>query len=114
MKEQIQNEHSMPLESQKLVAKGKVLNEPEKTLKDYNLGEGSFIVVMKEKVSLIFTVLDLQCLPRPNLLQRTFQLNKKRPSKRKMLRNLTRNRTMRLDNLKQVVSQPQQQFNHSQ
>ena len=50
MKEQIQNEHAMPVESQKLVAKGKVLSESEKTLKDCNLGEGSFIVVMKVKV----------------------------------------------------------------
>ena len=41
----------MPAESQKLVAKGKVLDDPKKTLNDYKLGEGSFIVVMKEKVS---------------------------------------------------------------
>jgi len=39
----------MPAESQKLVAKGKVLNDLSMTLKDYKLGEGSFIVVMKEK-----------------------------------------------------------------
>ena len=35
----------------KLVAKGKVLDDLSKTLKDYKLGDGSFIVVMKEKVS---------------------------------------------------------------
>ena len=45
----------MPAESQKLVAKGKVLNDLTMTLKDYKLGEGSFIVVMKEKVTHLLT-----------------------------------------------------------
>ena len=40
----------MPADSLRLVAKGKVLDDPKKTLNDYKLGEGSFIVVMKEKV----------------------------------------------------------------
>ena len=43
----------MPAESQKLIAYGKVMEDQEKTLKDYKIQEGSFIVVMVQKVSQI-------------------------------------------------------------
>ena len=40
----------MPAESQKLIAYGKVMDDTEKTLKDYKIAEGGFIVVMVQKV----------------------------------------------------------------
>lgn len=49
LKEQIQTEHAMPAESQKLIAYGKVMDDSEKTLKDYKITEGGFIVVMVQK-----------------------------------------------------------------
>ena len=41
----------MPADSQKLIAYGKVMDDLEKTLKDYKIAEGGFIVVMVQKVS---------------------------------------------------------------
>jgi len=39
----------MPADSQKLIAYGKVMDDTEKTLKDYKIQEGGFIVVMVQK-----------------------------------------------------------------
>ena len=41
----------MPADSQKLIAYGKVMDDLEKSLKDYKITEGGFIVVMVQKVS---------------------------------------------------------------
>lgn len=41
----------MPAESQNLVAYGKVLAEAGKTVTEYNIKDGDFIVVMVKKVS---------------------------------------------------------------
>jgi hypothetical protein len=41
----------MPAESQNLVAYGKVLAEATKTVTEYNIKDGDFIVVMVKKVS---------------------------------------------------------------
>ena len=41
----------MPAESQKLIAYGKVMDNPDSTLKDYKIADGGFIVVMMQKVS---------------------------------------------------------------
>jgi len=49
LKEKIQTEHSMPVETQKLIAYGKVMEDQEKTLKDYKIADGGFIVVMNQK-----------------------------------------------------------------
>ena len=51
MKQKIDEEHKMPAESQKLIAYGKVMDNPESTLKDYKIADGGFIVVMMQKVS---------------------------------------------------------------
>lgn len=40
----------MPADSQKLIAYGKVLEDDSKTLKDYSIKEGDFLVVMVSKV----------------------------------------------------------------
>jgi Ubiquitin family len=40
----------MPADSQKLIAYGKVLEDDNKTLKDYSIKEGDFLVVMVSKV----------------------------------------------------------------
>lgn len=40
----------MQADLQKLIAYGKVLGEDEKTLKDYSIKDGDFIVVMIAKV----------------------------------------------------------------
>ena len=39
----------MPAESQKLIAYGKVMDDLDKTLKDYKIQEGGFIVVMVQE-----------------------------------------------------------------
>ncbi len=44
----------MPADQQKLIAYGKVLEEETKTLKDYSIKEGDFLVVMVSKVSKSF------------------------------------------------------------
>jgi hypothetical protein len=53
-KEKIEEEHKMPADQQKLIAYGKVLEEESKTLKDYSIKEGDFLVVMVSKVSRSF------------------------------------------------------------
>ncbi len=40
----------MAADSQKLIAYGKVLEDDSKTLKDYSIKEGDFLVVMVAKV----------------------------------------------------------------
>lgn len=40
----------MPADQQKLIAYGKVLEDENKTLKDYSIKEGDFLVVMVSKV----------------------------------------------------------------
>lgn len=42
----------MPASSQKLICYGKVMDAEEKTLKDYSIKEGDFLVVMVLKVSI--------------------------------------------------------------
>ena len=42
----------MQADSQKLIAYGKVLEDDNKTLKDYSIKEGDFLVVMVSKVSI--------------------------------------------------------------
>lgn len=51
LKQKIDEEHKMPAESQKLIAYGKVMDNPDSTLKDYKIADGGFIVVMMQKVS---------------------------------------------------------------
>ena len=48
----IDEEHKMPADSMKLIAYGKVLEDDNKTLKDYGIKEGDFLVVMVSKVGL--------------------------------------------------------------
>ena len=43
----------MQADSQKLIAYGKVLEDDNKSLKDYSIKEGDFLVVMVSKVILI-------------------------------------------------------------
>ena len=50
-KEKIEQEHKMQADSQKLIAYGKVLEDDSKSLKDYSIKEGDFLVVMVSKVS---------------------------------------------------------------
>ena len=49
-KEKIEEEHKMAADQQKLIAYGKVLEEENKTLKEYSIKEGDFLVVMVSKV----------------------------------------------------------------
>jgi len=51
LKDAIAEQHAMPAESQNLVAYGKVLAEASKTVTEYNIKDGDFIVVMVKKVS---------------------------------------------------------------
>ena len=51
MKKQIEETHKMSAESQKLIAYGKVMDDNDKTVADYKITEGGFIVVMVTKVS---------------------------------------------------------------
>ena len=45
----------MQAELMKLIAYGKVMEDDAKTLKDYQIKEGDFLVVMISKVSLLFS-----------------------------------------------------------
>jgi len=49
LKNAIAEQHAMPAESQNLVAYGKVLAEAGKTVTEYNIKDGDFIVVMVKK-----------------------------------------------------------------
>jgi hypothetical protein len=49
-KEKIEEEHKMAADSMKLIAYGKVLEDDNKSLKDYSIKEGDFLVVMVAKV----------------------------------------------------------------
>ena len=40
----------MPADKLKLISVGKVLQEGSKTMADYNVKEGGFLIVMQEKV----------------------------------------------------------------
>ena len=51
LKEKIAQELSTPADSQKLIAYGKQLEDNNKTLKEYNIKEGDFIVLFVTKVS---------------------------------------------------------------
>lgn len=44
----------MPADQMKLIAYGKVLDDDTKTLKDCNIKEGDFLVIMISKVFLLF------------------------------------------------------------
>jgi D-Tyr-tRNAtyr deacylase len=52
VKLKIQNEHQMQADLMKLIAYGKVMEDDAKTLKEYSIKEGDFIVVMVSKVCL--------------------------------------------------------------
>jgi co-chaperonin GroES (HSP10) len=49
-KDKIQAEHQMPADQMKLIAYGKVMEDDNKTLKEYSIKEGDFLVVMISKV----------------------------------------------------------------
>lgn len=49
LKQQIETQHEFPADAQQLVAYGKVLAEPAKTLTEYNIKDGDFIVCMIKK-----------------------------------------------------------------
>ena len=51
MKEKIEEEHKLPAEQLKLIVKGKVMEDPDQTVKDHKIEEGGFIVCMVTKVS---------------------------------------------------------------
>ena len=46
LKAQIEKEHDYPVDKQKLIAYGKVMDDNDKTLKDYKIVEGGFVVLM--------------------------------------------------------------------
>ena len=50
MKLKIEKEHNMQADLMKLIAYGKVMEDDNKTLKDYSIKEGDFLVVMVSKV----------------------------------------------------------------
>ena len=50
MKEKIEAEHKMAGDMMKLIAYGKVMDDDAKTLKEYSIKEGDFLVVMVSKV----------------------------------------------------------------
>jgi uncharacterized ubiquitin-like protein YukD len=52
VKEKIEEEHKMQADSVKLIAYGKVMEDDNKTLKDYSIKEGDFLVVMVAKVNI--------------------------------------------------------------
>ena len=51
LKEKIEEEHKLPAEQLKLIVKGKVMDDPDQTIKDHKIEEGGFIVCMVTKVS---------------------------------------------------------------
>jgi Ubiquitin family len=53
-KEKIEEEHKMAADSMKLIVYGKVLEDDNKSLKDYSIKEGDFLVVMVAKVSELY------------------------------------------------------------
>jgi len=53
VKTKIENEHKMAADMMKLIAYGKVIDDNSKTLKDYSIKEGDFLVVMVSKVFLL-------------------------------------------------------------
>ena len=50
VKQKIQAEHQLPADSMKLIAYGKVMEDDNKSLKEYSIKEGDFLVVMIAKV----------------------------------------------------------------
>lgn len=50
MKDKIEAEHKMEASMMKIIAYGKVMDDDNKTLKDYSIKEGDFLVVMVSKV----------------------------------------------------------------
>ena len=54
LKEKIEEEHKLPAEQLKLIVKGKVMDDPDQTIKDHKIEEGGFIVCMVTKVSIKF------------------------------------------------------------
>ena len=50
VKKNIETTHNMPADSMKLIAYGKVLDDDTKTLKDCNIKDGDFLVIMIAKV----------------------------------------------------------------
>ena len=53
VKRKIEDEHKMQADLMKLIAYGKVMEDDNKTLKDYQIKEGDFLVVMISKVLFI-------------------------------------------------------------
>jgi hypothetical protein len=54
VKQKIEEEHKMQADLMKLIAYGKVMEDDNKTLKDYSIKEGDFLVVMISKVFIRF------------------------------------------------------------
>ena len=55
VKQKIEKEHNMQADLLKLIAYGKVIEDDNKTLKDYSIKEGDFLVVMVSKVLILIT-----------------------------------------------------------
>jgi hypothetical protein len=53
VKDKIEAEHKMDASLMKLIAYGKVMEDNEKTLKEYSIKDGDFLVVMIAKVNSI-------------------------------------------------------------
>ena len=66
VKAKIEKEHNMQADLMKLIAYGKVMEDDNKTLKDYTIKEGDFLVVMVSKVT---TLLSIKFFNRQNLNQ---------------------------------------------
>jgi hypothetical protein len=54
VKEKVEAEHKMAADMMKLISYGKVMDDGSKTLKDYSIKEGDFLVVMVSKVRIKF------------------------------------------------------------
>jgi len=72
VKAKIETEHKMQADMMKLIAYGKVMDDDNKSLKDYSIKEGDFLVVMISKVRLLKSVYKI-CVNRPSQLQRENQ-----------------------------------------
>lgn len=53
----MESEHKLTASNLRLIAYGKVMDDNEKSLSDYSIKEGDFLVAMVQKVSFIFIML---------------------------------------------------------
>ena len=51
LKDKIEEVHKLEADTLKLIAYGKVMDQDDKTLADFKIKEGDFLVVMQQKVS---------------------------------------------------------------